>query len=317
VTLAFKDWVRRRRGEAIEGLPLDEKLYSLKGIESVSISTLSGRITVPFRVEDYGRDWFDPAPARLVKRPGGFELMVSTNQPISAANVTTQEKTMSATESALTRIARVIAGMTNLAIDAAEAASPEAVIGQAIREIDAAAEEVRTDLGKAMAERHRLDARRQQLLQEKTQLDGRVRIALDDDRDDLAEAGIARQVDIDAQVGVLDRLMADTDEKIAQFGQTLDAVAASRREAEQTLKDFRASQAEKASFDGSASGGHPAKSNGAMNKVARAQAATARVSGVPASPGAADAQALNDLAELERKREVKARLAQLKSGRNG
>jgi len=316
VTLAFKDWVRRRRGEVIEGLPLDEKLYSLKGIEAVSIATMNGRITLPFRVEDYGRDWIDPAPARLVKRPGGFELMVSTNHAISAANVTPQEKTMSATESALTRIARVIAGMTNLAIDAAEGVSPEAVIGQSIREIDAASEEVRTDLGKAMAERHRLDARRQQLLEEKTQLDGRVRIALDDNRDDLAEAGIARQIDIDAQVGVLDRMLADTDEKIAQLGQTLDAVAASRREAEQTLKDFRASQADKASFDGSSGGHGGGKANGAMSKVARAQAATARVSGVPASPGAADAQALNELAELERRREVKARLERLKSGRS-
>src|SRR5580658_9032885 len=44
VTLAFKDWVRRRRGELIEGLPLDEKLYAIKGIESFSIATLSGRI---------------------------------------------------------------------------------------------------------------------------------------------------------------------------------------------------------------------------------------------------------------------------------
>jgi phage shock protein A len=153
------------------------------------------------------------------------------------------------------------------------------------------------------------------LLQEKAQLDGRVRIALDDNRDDLAEAGIARQIDIDAQVGVLDRLLTDTDEKIAQFGQTLDAVAASRREAEQTLKDFRASQAE--NTHGSSSGGHAGGStNGAMNKVARAQAATARVSGVPTSPGAADAQALNELADLERRREVQARLAKLKSGRN-
>src|ERR1700742_5083953 len=40
VTLAFKDWVRRRRGELNEGLPLDEKLYSIKGIESISIATL-------------------------------------------------------------------------------------------------------------------------------------------------------------------------------------------------------------------------------------------------------------------------------------
>jgi phage shock protein A len=313
VTLAFKDWVRRRRGEIIEGLPLDEKLYAIKGIESVSIATLSGRVTAPFRVEDYGQGWADPAPARLVKRADGFELLVATDQETSAASVKTQEETMSATESALKRIGRVIAGMTNLAIDAAEGVSPEAVIGQAIREIDAAAEEVRAELGKSTAERHRLDARRRQLLQEKQQLDARVRIALESDRDDLAEVGIARQVDIEAQVGVLDRLLAEADEKIVQFGQTIDAIAASRREAEQTRRDFKASQAD---HDAANVQAPASKASGAMNRVARAQAAAARVTGVPASPATTDAQALGELADLEREREIKARLARLKSGRN-
>ena len=83
VTLAFKDWVRRRRGDAIDGLPLDEKLFSIKGIESVSIATLNGRVTVPFRVEDYGEGWTDPASARLSKGPNGFELMVSRPQIVT------------------------------------------------------------------------------------------------------------------------------------------------------------------------------------------------------------------------------------------
>ena len=312
VTLAFKDWVRRRRGEVLEGLPLDEKLYAIKGIESVSIATLSGRVTVPFRVGDYGAGWVDPAPARLVKRPNGFELLVSTDEGTSATALPTREETMTATESALKRIGRVIAGMANLAIDAAEGVNPEAVITQAIREIDAAADEVRTDLGKATAERHRLDARRQQLLREKAELDARVRLALQENRDDLAEAGIARQVDIEAQVGVLERMLAETDEKIAQHGQTIDAIAASRREAEQTRKEFWELQSEH-HVDGQASGNKPA---GPMTKVARSQAAAARVTGVPASPVNTNAQTLGELAELQRDREVKSRLARLKSERN-
>jgi phage shock protein A len=313
VTLAFKDWVRRRRGDAIDGLPLDEKLFSIKGIESVSIATLNGRVTVPFRVEDYGEGWTDPASARLSKGPNGFELMVSTDSAVTATTLKTEEATMSVTESALKRIGRVIAGMTNLAVDAAEGVNPEAVIAQSIREIDAAADDVRADLGKATAERHRLESRRQQLLSEKVELDARVIVALDERREDLAEFGIARQIDIEAQVGVLDRLLAETDDKIEQLGQTVDAVAASRREAEQTLKTFRASQARDVASDGSAPGN---KTQGAMSKVARAQAATARVTGVPASPATAHAQKLGELAELEREREIKARLQRLKSGRD-
>ena len=66
MTLAFKDFVQRRRGKIVEGAPLDEKLYGLKGIELVSIATLKGRVTIPFRVAGYGAEWNGKSPARLV-----------------------------------------------------------------------------------------------------------------------------------------------------------------------------------------------------------------------------------------------------------
>jgi hypothetical protein len=68
VTLALKDFVQRRRGKIVEGAPLDEKLYGLKGIELVSIATLNGRVTIPFRVAGYGAEWNGKSPARLVER---------------------------------------------------------------------------------------------------------------------------------------------------------------------------------------------------------------------------------------------------------
>ncbi|WP_422029266.1 PspA/IM30 family protein [Reyranella sp.] len=273
-------------------------------------------MTIPFQVEDYGQGWTDPAPARLVKRANGFELIVSIELDTPNVTVKSQEEAMLATESAVKRIGRVIAGMTNLAVDAAEGVNPEAVLVQAIREIDAAADEVRAELGKATAERHRLDVRRQQLLREKDELVAKVRVAIDEKRDDLAEAGIARQVDIEAQVGVLDRVVGDADEKIVQLGQTIDAISASRREAEQTRKDFQASRASVGSEGAAAVGSSGDRVSGAMTKVARAQAATARVTGVPAAAPNNDARALDELAELQRQREVRSRLEKLKSGRD-
>lgn len=65
VTLALKDFVQRRRGKIVRGMPLDEKLYGLKGIELVSIATLKGRVTIPFRVDGYGAEWNGKSPARL------------------------------------------------------------------------------------------------------------------------------------------------------------------------------------------------------------------------------------------------------------
>jgi hypothetical protein len=70
VTLALKDFVQRRRGKVVKGAPLDEKLYGLKGIELISIATLSGRVTIPFRVAGYGAEWNGKSPARLLVRKG-------------------------------------------------------------------------------------------------------------------------------------------------------------------------------------------------------------------------------------------------------
>jgi hypothetical protein len=80
VTLAFKDFVQRRRGKIVEGAPLDEKLYGLKGIELVSIATLSGRVTIPFRVAGYGAEWNGKSPARLIVRNAdAFELLIAVS----------------------------------------------------------------------------------------------------------------------------------------------------------------------------------------------------------------------------------------------
>jgi hypothetical protein len=76
VTLALKDFVQRRRGKIVEGAPLDEKLYGLKGIELVSIATLNGRVTIPFRVAGYGAEWNGKSPARLI------EVRGETDRPV-------------------------------------------------------------------------------------------------------------------------------------------------------------------------------------------------------------------------------------------
>lgn len=85
VTLAFKDFVQRRRGKIVEGAPLDEKLYGLKGIALVSIATLRGRVTIPFRVAGYGAEWNGKSPARLIEVRRGecrFELLIAVDRAV-------------------------------------------------------------------------------------------------------------------------------------------------------------------------------------------------------------------------------------------
>jgi len=307
-TLALRDWAMRRRGDRLEGVPLDERLYSIRGISTVSLATAEGRISVPFAVAGYGQRWIGSAPARLMSLAGQWELHIEAGAQVTRLF---QEGTM-ATETVLTRIGRVIAGMTHAAVDAAENAGSEAVLAQALREIDAAADEVRGELGKAMAERTRLELRRKELDRERDDLDAKTKLAVEKGRDDLAEAGIARQLDIEAQIGVLDRMLKDSQDSIDQLGQTLGAVRASRREAESRLADLRRTASANAS--GAAVGA--SRVDRALDKVERAQTAVERLTGVPSGDTPTDAKAIDELNDLARKHAVAERLARLKAGRN-
>ena len=63
-------------------------------------------------------------------------------------------------EGILSRMGRLIAGVTYATIEKAEGVNGVAIVEQAIREIDSAAEEARAELGKARAEEHRIASRR-------------------------------------------------------------------------------------------------------------------------------------------------------------
>jgi phage shock protein A len=121
----------------------------------------------------------------------------------------------------------------------AEQANPEAVLAQALREIDGAIDEVRTELGRAKGEQIRVEARMKQLEEERGALEKRIDTALKNGRDDLAEAGVARQLDIEAQANLLAQLRAESQGEIQKLESSLDAIRASRREAEERLQDLR------------------------------------------------------------------------------
>jgi phage shock protein A len=311
VTLALKDFTQRRQGRQVVGLPLDDRLFAVKTIHSVSILTLDGRILLPFRVTGY-----EPAvllehggaTARLIFQDGAIDLVAASPTPPPDL----KEAFMTATETVVTRIGRVIAGMTHAAVSAAEQANPAAIIEQSIREIDSAADEVKAELGKAMAEKHRTNARKEELRREHADLGTKLKSAIDAGRDELASAGLGRQIDIESQIAVLDRLLSDADQNIEKLEEALSAVKASRREAEERLSEFKASQNGRANGGGTNGQGGAGATDRAMGKVERAQAAAARIAGVPTTPGRTDAAEIDELNKLARDRAIAERLKKLK-----
>jgi phage shock protein A len=275
------------------------------------LTVLGGRIQVRCFVVGYSSGGPTSAPARLVRTPQGWELRIGVDESVLG---TQMKETAMATEGVVGRIGRVMAGMAHSMADLAEQANPEAVLNQALREIDGAIEEVRGELGRAKSEQMRLEARMKELEEERIALEARIKSAVEGGRDDLAEAGIARQLDIEAQSNLLNRLRGEAAAEIKSLEDSLDAIRASRREAESRLQALRRGGPPQG--DGRGDARFATAADRAEAAVERAMNVATRVTGVPSGPAPQGAAALQDLESLHRQNQIKERLAALKAGRS-
>jgi phage shock protein A len=273
----------------------------------LTLSTVQGRVTVHYDVAGYQEGWRGSAPARLVPSDSGFEIVVGVKPFIRPA----EEKSM-AYEGILSRVGRLVAGIAHASV---EQADPIAVVEQAIREIDREAEEARAALGKHTAEQHRLESRARELHAELSSLADRIGTALGQGREDLAKAGIERQIDIEAQIGALDVAVADVNERIQEAQKAVHAVIAARREGEARLAELKRSLAREQASSG-VGAGQP-RSASPEDKAFRSLEAISRVTGVPSSGASPHASQMNELEKLHRDKTVEERLAALKAKGNG
>ncbi len=113
------------------------------------------------------------------------------------------------TDTIASRVTRVIGGSVHALLDAVENAAPESAMSQAIREIDQALDEVRAELGRVEAVKHLATSSLNKLNSQNEGLAGQIEIAMAKGDEALARAGIARQVDIEDQIPVLQRSLHD------------------------------------------------------------------------------------------------------------
>ena len=210
-------------------------------------------------------------------------------------------------EGILARMGRLLAAIASQTVDNAESSNKVALVKQAIREIDAGADEARYALGKSRAEEFRLKRRREELDTETAGLTEKIRLALAENREDLARAGVARQIDLESQGIALERAEDFIELEIDEQTKALTAMLGARREAEVRLADLEQSLAQHAP--------HEPGRGVSTTKIASADlamAAIARVTGVPASSVLGDRE-LDELDRLHREREITARLERIKS----
>lgn len=226
-------------------------------------------------------------------------------------------------ESLTSRVGRLISGSFNALIDAVENAVPETVMEEAIREIDGAIDEVRAELGRVVANRHLASTRLMDENRKHETLSENIELAVKESRDELAEAAIARQLDIEAQIPVLETTIAESTAKEKELESYISALQAKKREMQEELRLYRESVNESVAIATDSPQSSTAKGSAVETKVEKAGSAFDRVmekaTGMAVGRGNVDAKNAAMVAELEEmahKNRIQERLASVKSRMN-
>jgi phage shock protein A len=218
------------------------------------------------------------------------------------------------TDTIASRVTRVIGGSVHALLDAVENAAPEAAMAQAIREVDQATDEVRAELGRVEAVKHLATSSLNKLNTQNETLAGQIELAVTKGDEALARAGIARQVDIEDQIPVLQHSLQDAIGRGKELEGYIAALLAKKREMESALQDFIAAHAatQGPSAVGSSNGPMPGKAERAGSAFDRVLARQTGIAGAT-SPINPDAAKLRELQELARTHRIDERLAALKA----
>lgn len=222
-------------------------------------------------------------------------------------------------DSIFVRVQRVVTGGVGSALDAAERiGGGTSVMRQAIRDMDCAIERARAEGEGARARRlqaaHRLQDCRKQLATLKDQ----ARFALGKDRLDLAEAAIARQIDVETQIAALAKAETEAAAAERRLEESAAELKLRRGQMHDELRGFEAAQRA-----GSSGGDAPGSPDARLQRQAeRAQEAFERAmdsaggqNGGRASPEAAAKVA--ELEALQKEAAIAERLAALRGDGKG
>lgn len=219
-------------------------------------------------------------------------------------------------ESVFARVHRLLSAKVEDTVDRMETAGGEGVMRESIREVDRAIDELRSDHNAAMARRLQA-ARQQEMVKTKiAELGEKAAFAVEQGRDDLAEAALQRQVEFEEEIGKLQKIQDSGSEQEQKLDDAITALKTRKSQMQEVLDAFCQSQAD------AAVGG-----DGAMQlaqaidkKVENAEAAFDRAMGGAGGVNFSrtDADTVNKVAELDglhKSSTVASRLAALKASK--
>lgn len=219
-------------------------------------------------------------------------------------------------ESIFARISRVLSATVEDSVDRLEKAGGEAVMREAIRETDRALDQVKADIEVAATRRLQAMRQRQMLAKRVGELSEKARFAIDQGRDDLAEAALSRQIDFEAQAQTLDEVQAQAREEEKRLEDGLAALKDRKAQMEDTLNAYVLSKREACQGDDGAS----RRTKSAEKKVDAAEQAFERAMSGVGGVGfkRSDGDVVNRVAEidtLQKSATIAERLAALKAAK--
>ena len=217
-----------------------------------------------------------------------------------------------------TRVARVIAGGAHALLDKIEDAAPLAMLEQSVREIEQVTDEVRAELGRTIANRHLTQQQHVHLNREHDTISEALSTALAESRDDLAKTAIARQIDIEAQLPILESSLGQLTADEKELSSFVDALMGKEREMRSAIAEFERSRRVAESALGHRDMNTPAVAGRAKTAEAAFDRTFARHTGLDRAGTRAtleQAGKLKELNDLVRDNRINERLSALKAQR--
>ena len=210
-------------------------------------------------------------------------------------------------EPILKRMQRIVSAGLESATDAAERLNGSGMMRHAIREVDQAIDAVKGRLEAANACALQADWRRAAIRDQASALGRDARFAIDKGRDDLAQAAIERQLDLEAEAEQLRQTQTRAEREAGQLQASIDELRQRKTRMEREHAALEAAKRE-----AEAIGNDPATER----KVKRAEAAFDRARQAagcaPSALHAAPTAEAEELAAVRREDEIASRMAALR-----
>jgi len=209
-----------------------------------------------------------------------------------------------------TRVRRVVSASIETAVSAAENVSGNALLREAVRELERAEETMRRDRDQLIARRDGAGADQKARKAKAAEMADNARYALAKGRDDLATQAIAHQMDLEAEAERLATVQAECKVELSQIEEAISELLARR---EKMSRDAAAAIA--SNLGGYRPSGKPTPQSKVDAAVARANSVFERATGRNADPlrDPATARGMAEVEAMRRDDEIAERLAALKA----